>query len=74
MGHAKGEALKIETGRDIEHSGGMYNGVKEYMGWRSGGRPEMLVENGKVLRRPEEMTECLSRTYEKKLKKVENRI
>ena len=66
--------MKIKAGRDIEHSGGMYNGVKEYMGWRSRGGPELLVENGDVLRKPEEMTECLSRTYERKLKKVENRI
>jgi hypothetical protein len=74
VGHAKGEALKIKAGRDIVHSGGMYNRVKEYMGWRSGGGPEMLVENQEVLRKPEEMMECLSRTYEKKLKKIENRI
>ena len=39
VGHAKGGTLKIKAGRDIEHSGGMYNGVKEYMGWRSGGGP-----------------------------------
>jgi hypothetical protein len=52
----------------------MYNGVKEYMGWMTGGGPEMLVENVEVLRKPEETTECLIRTYEKKLKKVENRI
>ena len=64
----------MKAGRDIENSGGMFQGVMEHMGWRTGGRPEMVVEEGKHLRKPEEMTECLSRTYEKKLKKVGGKI
>ena len=59
----------MKADRDIEHSG-----VMEHTRWKTGGGTEMLVEEGKVLRKPEEITECLSRIYEKKLKKVEAKI
>jgi hypothetical protein len=50
--HAKGESLKVKAGRDVDHSGGMYKGVMEHLGWRGGGEPEMLIEEGRVLRKP----------------------
>jgi hypothetical protein len=63
--HAKGESLGVKACRDVVHSRGMYRGVIEHLGWRGGGGPGMLIEDGKVLRNPEEMRECISRTYKR---------
>jgi hypothetical protein len=72
--HAKGEALRKKAGNDLDYSGSMYMGVMEFLHWRSGGAPEMLVDEGKVVRTPRQMSECLRKTYERKLKKVEKVI
>jgi glutathionylspermidine synthase len=52
----------------------MYKGVMQHLGLRTGDGPEMMVDEGKIFRKSEEMVECMSRTYEEKLKKVEKRI
>ena len=40
-----------------------WRGAREYLGLRSGGGPEVLIEDGEVIRDPKKMAECLSRTY-----------
>ena len=71
---AKKVALRKKADNDLEHSGNMHNAVKDLLGWRNGGAPEMLIKEGKLTRNPEIMAEILKDTYKDKLREVEKKV
>ena len=62
----EGEALRFKVANNIVHSVGMYKEIMKLLSWRMGGGQETLVEDENILRKPEEMVECVRRSYENK--------
>ena len=60
---AKKVALKKKADNELENSGNMHNAVKDLLGWRTGGAPEMLLYEGGIVREPKKMAEILQQTY-----------
>ena len=71
---AKKVALKKKADNELENSGNMHNAVKDLLGWRTGGAPEMLLYEGGIVREPKKMAEILQQTYKNKLVEVEKKV
>ena len=71
---AKKAAMKKRAENNLQNCGSMMNAVKDMLGWRSGGAPEMLISEGLLVREPGKMAEILQTTYKNKLEEVEGKV
>ena len=70
--HAKREHMKVKISRRLENSKSMWDGVKNFLGWRSEGAPDILVnKKGEVLQSPDKISEEIQDAFQSKLNEVQ---
>ena len=52
----------------------MYRITREKLGWSSAGPPSALVNNGRSITKPRDITECMSDFFDSKIKDLKNSI
>ena len=73
--NAKREYLKTRVQHKLENSKTLWNGVKDFLGWNTGGSPELIVKDtGEVLQSPENISDAIKDAFELKLKNVEESL
>ena len=59
---------------NLDNSKDLFAAVKDMLGWRSGGAPDMLVSNGTLTCDPKKMANTFQQAHTKKLAEVEEKI
>jgi hypothetical protein len=74
MRKAKFVAMKKRAENNLENTKDLFSAVKDMLGWRTGGAPDMLVSDGTITRNPQKMANVLQTAYADKLKEVEEKL
>ena len=74
MKKAKELYLVRKIGDKLENSGTMWRGVKDFLGWKDGGAPEMLSANGILVKDPPLIAKEMDDAFANKLHEVEKEV
>ena len=72
---AKKEYMKKRLTHRIDNSKSLWQGIKSYLGWSSGGSPDLLVtKKGEQIQEPKQIATEVQNSFQDKLKKVEESL
>ena len=72
---AKKNYLKMNLQRKMSNSKCLWDGVKSFLGWSTGGSPEMVVNGkGETLLNPRDVAEEIQLSFQGKLREVEESL
>ena len=72
--NAKMEFMKKRIQHKMENSKTLWEGVKSFLGWKGGGSPDIVVDNGVKVSMPGKIANVIQGTFKTKLESVEKSL